>query len=273
MEAADTRPATQEADYEDDFSEVSEKSDRAAAQPAVTAPAGGEDASEDTVPKAKSPTPSGAEEPRAEAGVVVPVPVPLKKSDGRSLAEERGEIRGEDRSEVQADGGEDSRGMGQWKSEEELFLQSTLTNQQAEKEALQAVIDEKVKIQKDYDDLKGRYVAMEEGSKQGELEKAMLKEKCQQQEQRIQALETEETRLRDFEQWGKDNEAKIRDLQERLASLAGEDAEKDRRVARLQEELQETKARLVVAERQTALNTDTATQHQASPKSKTCTIL
>ena len=282
-EAAESRLVTRVDDYDDDFSEMSEKSDQRAltSVPVVTLENdAGQDASEEAAAEGspqvagQSPTPSSKDEARAEAGAVVPVPVPLKRSDGRSLVEERGEIRGEDRSEVQGDGGEDSRGQGQWKSEEELFLESSLMNQHAEKEALQKIIDEKVRLQKEYDALKGRYLALEEDSQRWHLEVGVLKEKCQQQEQRIKELEAEEARLREFEQWGKDNEAKVVDLQTRLATLATEDAEKDRRIQKLQEDLQETKSRLTVAERQAAArSSETAAQQPPPQQSKTCTIM
>ena len=281
--AAESRLVTRVDDYDDDFSDMSEKSDQRAltSVPVVTLETdAGQDASEEAAAEGspqvagQSPTPSSKDEARAEAGAVVPVPVPLKRSDGRSLAEERGEIRGEDRSEVQGDGGEDSRGRGQWKSEEELFLESSLMNQHAEKEALQKIIDEKVRLQKEYDALKGRYLALEEDSQRWHLEVGVLKEKCQQQEQRIKELEAEEARLREFEQWGKDNEAKVVDLQTRLATLATEDAEKDRRIQKLQEDLKETKSRLTVAERQAAARSSEAAAQQPPPQqSKTCTIM
>jgi hypothetical protein len=216
---------------------------------------------------------ASAEEDRAEAGAVVPVPVEeSQKSDGRS-AEQAGGERGEDRPELQAgEPSDDSRGQGQWKGEDEAFLASSLSNQQAEKEALQKVIDEKVAVQKEYDDLKGRYLLMEQDSQHWDMELTVLKEKCQQQEQRITELQAEEKRLRDFEHWGKDNEAKVKDLQGRLATLASEDAEKDRRIQKLQEDLAETTSRLVAAERQAVLSNEAA-QRQQAPKSKTCVVM
>ncbi|XP_076469203.1 uncharacterized protein LOC143299715 [Babylonia areolata] len=254
--------------YEDDFSEMSEVSERA------TAAATSADMNGTTPQERKSPTPSCPDEARADAGAVVPVPMPMKKSDGRSFTEERGEVRGEDRNEVQCEEGSDSRGQGQWKSEEELVLQSSLANQQAEKEALQTVIDEKVKVQKDFDDLKGRYVALEESSRHWEQDASALKETCQEQGKHIRELESEQARLREFEQWGKDNEAKVKDLQDRLAALAGEDADKDRRLQKLQEELHDTRSRLVTAERQVAISNEAAIQQQRPvQQSKTCTIL
>lgn len=276
VEAAETRLVTKEEDYDDDFSETSEKSDqRALTSVQVTEPIViGQDASEEAAPQVvKSPTPSSKDEDRAEAGAVVPVPVPVQRSDGRSLVEERGEMRGEDRSEVQGDGGEDSRGQGQWKSEEEVFLESSLTNQHAEKEALQKIIDEKVMLQKEYDALKGRYLTLEEDSQRWNMEVGMLKEKCQQQEKSIKDLEAEVARLREFAQWGQDNEAKVKDLQTRLATLAEEDAKKDRRIQKLQEDLQETRSRLIAAEQQAAASNEAAARQPPPQQSKTCTIM
>ncbi|KAL8567528.1 hypothetical protein ACOMHN_010119 [Nucella lapillus] len=267
--ALDNNHETPAPHYEDDFSELSEASDRGAA---VTAEAGTEKAQRE---KSSSATPgSKEEEVRAERGTVVPVPVAAqKKLDGRSSEEERGEKRGQNRSEAPCEEGEDSRGQGQWKSEDdERFLQSSLTNQHAEKEALQVVIDDKVKIQREFNDLKGHYLKLEEKSRLWEEDTSTLKQACRDQNTRIKELEEEQTRLREFEQWGQNNEGKIRDLQDRLGALGGEDAEKDRHIQKLQEELQDTRSRLVVAERQVAVN-NAVTQQQAAQQSKTCSIL
>nr|KAG5708820.1 hypothetical protein BaRGS_031974 [Batillaria attramentaria] len=271
-ETAAAEEASREDEYEEDFSEMSEKGDSTAAA-ATTTDAVVQDASAEDHRSSvsKSPTPSSKDEPRAEAGAVVPVPVPIAPSDGRSREREGGEARGEDRSEMQGDGGDNTRGTGQWKSEEEAYMESSLLKQNAEQEALQAVINDKTKLQREFDELQMCYLALEEAGKKWEEEASMLREKCQRQESRIKELEAEEARLREYEMWGKDNEAKVKDLQSRLAILAGEDAEKDRRIQKLEEDLRDTNSRLINAERQAALGAEAL--NQDTPKSKTCVVM
>ena len=64
----------------------------------------------------------------------------------------------------------------------------------------------------------------------------------------------------------------MKDLQQRLVTLAGEDADKDRRIQKLQDDLQETTSKLIAAERQAIVNSE-AQQRPPPPQSKTCTIM
>ncbi|KAL8585538.1 hypothetical protein ACOMHN_049293 [Nucella lapillus] len=276
-----TRPSTAAAyDYEDDFhSVISDKSDREVLTAATdtTEPASSSPAPEDPPAVAiQPPTPTTVDEVRAEAGKTVPVAAAAATFDGRSAAEERGENRGEDRSEIQADeGGENSRGQGQWKTEEEAMVESSVAAQGADREALKKVTEEKERLEVELDTLKGRYVSLQEGSKQQELEAGHLRERCQQLETRITELEAEIALLKREVEAGKLNEAKVKDLQECLAKLSDEDSKKEQRLQKIQADLQETQCRLTAAEHQGAATREASDLRgqQPPPQSKTCSVM
>lgn len=195
-----------------------------------------------------------------EAGAVTPTVAQAVQPNAKD--KER-EDRGDNHSKDQP---------GQGKTEDEIFLESSLSNQQAEKEALKKVIEEKVAVKKEYKELKARYAGLEEDSKRWETEIAGLKEKLQKQAQRIQELEANEKRLQEFEEWGKANEAKVKDLQNRLAVLAGEDAEKAHHIQKLQKDLQESTSKPVAANRQAVASSPPA-QQEHPLESKTCIVM
>lgn len=128
----------------------------------------------------------------------------------------------------------------QWNSEEEALLLASRLSQQADREALQRVVDEKVKVQAELSGLKQRCRFLEDSCAKREADElSALRDEVCQRDARIQELEAEVAQLR--RKMENNLEAKVKDLQRRLVSLANTDAEKDNRIKKLEEDLRTAK--------------------------------
>lgn len=226
---------------------------------------------------------------RAEAGQVIPVQQPEvqnKKADvdGRSSSaggedlQEGEAFRGEDRTEMLApEGSEDCRGQGQWKSAEQQAISSAMLVSKSERELTEEAVKERDALKQDHEALKAQLLALEaEVDKKNEQilvdreilsrkdkEIADLQSELESSQSAMASSEADTSRQRD--------RATVKDLQERLAILARENEEKDKRVFKLEEELKEAQTRLRETERR--LIHAENNQGQEPPKSKTCAIM
>lgn len=104
-----------------------------------------------------------------------------------------------------------------WNSEEEALLLASRLSQQADREALQRVVDEKVKVQAELSGLKQRFRFLEDSCAKREAEElSALRDEVCQRDARIQELEAEVAQLR--RKMENNLEAKVKDLQRRLVS-------------------------------------------------------
>ncbi|GFO43884.1 hypothetical protein PoB_007038900 [Plakobranchus ocellatus] len=220
---------------------------------------------------------------RAEAAQVIPVPPPdtatkPADADGRSSsagADEQGEgdaYRGEDRTEMIApEGSEDCRGQGQWKSAEQQAITTAMLASKSERELTEEAVKERDSLRQDHEALKTQILALEAEMDKKNEQILVDKEILARKDKEISDLQKELDLSNSAVASNEAEESRIKDLQERLAVLARENEEKDKRVFRLEEELKDTQTRLRETERR-LLQAESRAGAEP-PKSKTCIIM
>jgi len=145
-----------------------------------------------------------------------------------------------------------------------LKLESTLSNQEAEKDAYKKLTEENASLQKRHDDMKEKFDDMEGGHVLLVAEVETLRKVNGEQKEAIVKLESENKMLRDT-QGGDEN---VKDMQEKLIRMASEQEEKDKRIHSLEGELDTTREQLKDAESRAARGGNNSVQN-----SKTCVIM
>ncbi|GFR77844.1 hypothetical protein ElyMa_000518300 [Elysia marginata] len=220
---------------------------------------------------------------RAEAGQVIPVPPPEPETkkpdvDGRSSiagADEMGDgetFRGEDSTEMIApEGSEDCRGQGQWKSAEQQAISSAMLVSKSERELTEEAVKERDTLRQDHDALKAQLLALEADVDKKNEQILVDKEILARKDKEIAELQSELENSQSVVASSEADSSRVKDLQERLAVLARENEEKDKRVFKLEAELREAQTRLRETERRLLHAENNAGQEP--PKSKTCVIM
>ncbi|KAL5015242.1 hypothetical protein ScPMuIL_009512 [Solemya velum] len=151
--------------------------------------------------------------------------------------------------------------------EEKIDPETTLQNQEIEKEAFQSLVDENVrlkstndKMQSELDKMKGTYHDMESNIKE-------LTHKNEEQTTRISNLETDLKHA--ISSPDPLSEEKIKDLEQKLLNIAKQDHEKEKEVAQLRNELRETRHKMQNIDG----NNGSLPQNSAPQKSGACAIL
>ncbi|RUS81145.1 hypothetical protein EGW08_011086, partial [Elysia chlorotica] len=237
---------------------------------------------EGTVPEAHE---EGEErvDSRAEAAQVIPIPPPepeTKKADvdGRSSGaggEEMADaevFRGEDRTEMIApEGSEDCRGQGQWKSAEQQAISAAMLVSKSERELTEEAVRERDTLRHDHDALKSQLLALEAEVDRKNEQLLVDREILARKDKEIADLQSELDNSNSAAASNEADQSRVKDLQERLAILARENEDKDKRFFKLEAELKETQTRL----RETERRLIHAESHAVAepPKSKTCVIM
>ncbi|XP_045165499.2 serrate RNA effector molecule homolog [Mercenaria mercenaria] len=143
-------------------------------------------------------------------------------------------------------------------------LESSLSNQEADKAAYKKLTEENARLQKHYDDMKEKFDDMEGGHVVLVAEVETLRKVNQEQREAIVKLESDIKLLKET-QGGDEN---VKDMQEKLIRMSNEQEEKDRRIHSLEGELDATREKLKDAESRAARGGNNTAQN-----SKTCIVM
>ncbi|XP_050414114.1 immunoglobulin A1 protease autotransporter [Patella vulgata] len=221
------------------------------------------------IPREKTPPVENTDE-RAEDGVVVAI-VPVDAASENRSKDAESESRGEDRTEgpksdPETRGDEDTGG--------EQSTATSLGDQGAQKEAIQKLIDDKTLLEKDFFSLKSQLDTLKIDYSKMELEVEAVNTSRKEQDDYIKTLECDVTKLKKYEDWGKNNEEKINDVQSKLKSLAEVEEGKNQKIVDLEKQLIVAKDKLDQAEKNIEDNEASNTRaDDEKPKSRTCTIM
>ncbi|KAK6175934.1 hypothetical protein SNE40_014308 [Patella caerulea] len=221
------------------------------------------------IPREKTPPVENIDE-RAEDGVMV-AKVPVDAASEIRSKDAESESRGEDRTEGPKS---DPETRGDEGTGGEQSTAMSLGDQGAQKEAIQKLIDDKTLLEKDIFCLKSQLDTLKLDYSKMELEVETANTSRKEQDDYIKTLECDVTKLKKYEDWGKNNEEKINDFQSKLKSLAEVEEERNQKIVDLEKQLTNAKDKLDQAEKNIEDKEASNTRaDDEKPKSRTCTIM